>query len=80
MFQFEDGESRMFLTRLPMVYTVKIHNECKGGIDNFGPRIAVWCHEACRVMTNSDHKGRLFIPSSHDYFFLNTMKYRMLCF
>ena len=33
---------------------ISIHHECEGGIEKSVPRITVWHHEACRVMTNDD--------------------------
>ena len=39
---------------------IKIYHECVGRIENSVPRIAVWHHEACRVMTNGDCEGRIF--------------------
>ena len=37
--------------------SIRIHNECEGRIEKSVPRIAVWHHEACPVMTNGDHEG-----------------------
>ena len=34
-------------------------------IDFPAPRIAVWHHEACRVMANGDPKGRIFLSYPH---------------
>ena len=36
---------------------IRIFKECEGWIDKSVPRITVWHHEACRVMTNSDPEG-----------------------
>ena len=36
-------------------------------------RIAIWHHEACRVMTNGDPEGRIFVSYPHmnnGFFFL----------
>ena len=30
--------------------TIRIYHECEGRIENSVPRIAVWHHEACRVI------------------------------
>ena len=40
----------------------------EGRIEQSVPRIAVWHHEACRVMTSGDPEGRIFsiLPSHHD--------------
>ena len=42
---------------------IKIYHECEGGIDKSVPRIAVWHHKACQVMTNCDHEGQIFFYS-----------------
>ena len=34
--------------------------ECEGVIEKFVLRIAVWHHEACRLMKNGDHEERIF--------------------
>ena len=60
---------------------IKIHHECKGGIEQTVLRIAVWHHEACRVMTNYDPKGQIFLsyPHTNDgFFFLLTTVFYFL--
>ena len=42
-------------------YSIRIHHECEGGIGKSVPRITDWQYEACRVMTNSDPEGRIFL-------------------
>ena len=44
---------------------IRIYDECEGRIEKFVSRIAVWHHEACRVMTNGDSKGHIFLSFSH---------------
>ena len=44
---------------------IRIYREYEGGIEKSVPRITVWRNEACRVMTNSDHKTYFSIQSSH---------------
>ena len=39
---------------------IKIYHGCDGRIKKSVPRIAVWHHEACQVMTNGDSEGRIF--------------------
>ena len=39
---------------------VRIYPECEGRIVKSVPRIPVWNHEACRVMTNGDPEGQIF--------------------
>ena len=46
-------------------YHIRIHYECEGRIEKYVPRIAVWHHEACRVMTNGDSEGRIFLSYPH---------------
>ena len=53
----------------------RIHNECEGRIEKSVPRIAVWHHEACRVMTNGDPERPIFLSYLHTnngFFFLLT--------
>ena len=51
---------------------IRVHHECEGMIEKSAPRIAVWHHEACRVMTNGDHEVRIFLfhPHTNKGFFL----------
>ena len=52
---------------------IRIHHEHEGRIENSVPRIAVWHHEAFRVMTNGDPEGRIFLSYPHTnngFFFL----------
>ena len=61
----------------PVLQIIKIHHECEGGIEKSVPRITVWHHEACRVMTNGDHEGRIFLSHPHTnngFVFLLTTK------
>ena len=49
--------------------------ECESRIEKSVPRIAVWHHEACRVMTNGDPEGLIFLSYPHTntrFFFLHT--------
>ena len=46
-------------------YTIRIYHECEGRIEHSVPRTAVWHHEACRVMTNGDPEGRIFLSYPH---------------
>ena len=57
---------------------MRTYHECVGGIETTGPRITVWHHEACRVMTNRDCEGQIFLshPQTNNGFrFLLTIKY-----
>ena len=40
-------------------------SECEGRIEKLVPRIAIWHHEACRVMTNGDPEGQIFLSHPH---------------
>ena len=60
---------------------MRIYLECEGRIEKSVPRIAVWHHEACRVMTNGDPQGRIFLFYSHpnnELFFLLTTRFHIL--
>ena len=60
---------------------VRIHHECEGGIEKSVPRVTVWHHEACRVMTKGDPEGRIFLSHPHTnngFFFLLTTRYHIL--
>ena len=53
--------------------TTRIYHDCEGRVEKSVPRIAVWHQEACRVMTNGDPDGRIFLYYPHSnigYFFL----------
>ena len=45
----------------PLAKLYKNYHECEGGIEKSVPRITDWHHEACRMMTNGDHEGRIFL-------------------
>ena len=45
---------------------IRIYHECEGRIEKHVPRIAVWHHEACQVMTNGDSEGQIFLSHSHE--------------
>ena len=56
---------------------MRIYDECEGRIEKSIPRITVWHHEACRVMTNGDFEERIFLsyPHTNDklFFLLTTV-------
>ena len=59
--------------RLPNVKIIRIYHECEGRIEKPVLRFAVWHHQACRVMTNGDPEGRIFLSYSRtNYGFLLT--------
>ena len=45
--------------------TIRINHECEGRIVKSVPRSTVWHHEACRVMTNGDSEGQIFLSYPH---------------
>ena len=54
---------------------LRFYHECEGRIEKSLPRIAVWHHEACWVMTNGDPAGWIFLSYPHMnnlFFFLLT--------
>ena len=58
-----------------LVENIRIYHECEGRIEKSVPRIAVWHHEACRVMTNRELHGRIFLSypyTNNGFFFLLT--------
>ena len=64
-------------------HNIRIYHECEGRIEKSVPRIAVWHHEACRVMTNGDPEGRIFQSYPHTnngiFFLLTTVLFIYLC-
>ena len=58
---------------------IRIYNECEGKIEKSIPRITVWHHEACRMITNGDPEGRIFLSYPHTnnrlFFLLTTCFY-----
>ena len=58
-----------------------IHHEYGGRIENSVPRMTIWHHKACLVMTNGDPKGWTFLSYSHQnngVFFLLTSRFHIL--
>ena len=56
--------------------TIRIYHECEGRIEKSLPRIVIWHHKACRVKTNGDPEGRIFLSYPHmnnGLFFLLTI-------
>ena len=54
---------------------IRIYHECEGRIEKSVLRIGVWHHEACRVMTNGDPEGLIFLSytyTNNGFFFLFT--------
>ena len=46
-------------------------------IEKILPRITIWHHKACLVMTNSDPEGRIFLSHPHTnygFFFLSSIE------
>ena len=51
---------------------IRIYHECEGGIEKSVPRITDWHHEVCRMMTNGDSEGWIFLTHPHMNFLLTT--------
>ena len=68
-------------TRAIQLHAHAFH-ECEGGIEKSIPRIAVWHHEACGVMTNGDPKGwiSLSYPHTNNGFFSCSLLYMYILF
>ena len=64
--------------------TIRIYHECESKIEKSVPRIALWHHEACRVITNGDPEGRIFLSlpytNSRFFFLLTTVFYLKISF
>ena len=63
------------------VGTIRIYHECEGRIEKSVSRITVWHHEACRVMTNCDLEGRIFLsdsPPNNGFVFFLTIRHYVL--
>ena len=63
------------------ILIIRIYHECEGRIEKSIPRIAVWHHEACRVMINGDPEGRIFLSYPHTnngFFYLLTTVFNYL--
>ena len=59
----------------------RIYPECEGRIEKTVPRITVWHQETCRVMTNGDPDGRIFLSYprlNNGFFFLLTNRCHIL--
>ena len=54
-----------FIFEQPSYEIIRIHHEYEGKIEKSVPRIAVWHHKACEVMTNCDPEGRIFLSYPH---------------
>ena len=46
-------------------WIIRIYHECKGRIEKSVLRIALMHHEDCRVMTNGDLEGQIFLAYPH---------------
>ena len=44
-----------------LIRYTSIYHECEDRIEKSVLRITVWHHEACRVMTNGDAEGQIFL-------------------
>ena len=56
-------------------WIIRIYHECVGRIEKSFLRIAIWHHEACRVITNGDPEERISLSyplTNNGLFFLLT--------
>ena len=58
--------NHLFVTHSTHLGIIRIYHECEGRIEKSVPRIAVWHHEACRVMTSGDYSEGFSILPSHE--------------
>ena len=56
---------KVYEQKYKKVCTIRIYHKCEGRIEKSVPRITVWHHEACRVMTNSDPEEQNFLSYPH---------------
>ena len=57
------ADSVVISSSLGDLQIIRIYHECEGRVEKSVPRITVWHHEACRVMTNGDPEGQIFYPT-----------------
>ena len=72
---------RQIIDLVPITYKIRMYHQCEGRIEKSIPRITVWHHEACRVMTNGDPEGWIFLSYPHTnngFFFLLTSFFYIL--
>ena len=63
---FENGRfTLVYCTLNSTKDNIRIYHECEGRIEKSVPRVTVWHHEACRVMTNVDPEGYIFLSYPH---------------
>ena len=48
-----------------MLTIIRIHHECEGGTEKSFLRITDMHHEDCRVTTNGDTEGQIFLSHPH---------------
>ena len=61
--------------------TIRIYHECEDDIEKSVLRITVCHQEACRVLTNGDHEGQIFLShphTNHGFFSLLVIEYSIL--
>ena len=55
-----------------LIWNIRIYHKCEARIEKLFPKIAVWHHKACRVITNGDPKGWIFLsyPNTNNGLFV----------
>ena len=48
-----------------MIRNIRLHHEFEDGLEDSVPGITDWHDGACRVITNGDHEGRIFLSYPH---------------
>ena len=62
------------------MYTIRMHHECEGEIENSVHRFTDWHCEACPVMAIGDQEGLIFLSHPNtSFFFLLSTKYHSSC-
>ena len=55
----------LLLTFILVENIIRIYHECEGRIEKSVLIIAIWHNEACRMMTNGDPEGWIFLSYPH---------------
>ena len=53
----------VFISKLSQ--NIRIYHEHEVRIEKSVPSIGIWHHEACRVMTNGESEGQIFLSYPH---------------
>ena len=73
--RIEKSVLRITIWHQEVAKTIILYDKCEGRIEKSVPWIRVCYHRACRVMTNDDPEGQIFLSYPHmnnGFFFLLT--------